>query len=132
MENAVFAMAIGAAISGSISYFAVPLIWFRNQATGGALLMGLKGLGRNWRPLLLLGVLLVLLALPIVVLLASFYLTALSGGPASSWLAFLLLLLGATYQLLLFGTQYLAFRDIFGLEKLDTESAENTGDQLVA
>ena len=132
MENAVFAMAVGAAISGSISYFAVPLIWFKNQATGGALLMGLKGLGRNWRPLLLLGVLLVLLALPIVVLLASFYLTALSGGPASSWLAFLLLILGASYQLLLFGTQYLAFRDIFGLEKHSSESADNTGDQLVA
>ena len=132
MENAVFAMAIGAAIGGSISYFAVPLIWFKNQPTGRALIMGLKGLGRNWRPLLLLGVLLGLLALPIVVLLGSFYLSALSGSPASSWLAFLLLLLGATYQLLLFGTQYLAFRDIFGLDKRTQAHVEDAGDQLVA
>ena len=132
MESAVIAMAAGAAISGSLTYFAVPLIWFSRKGVGHAVFIGLKGLGRNWRPLLLIGVLLVLLALPIVILLGSFYMSALSGGSASTWLAILLLLLGSIYQLLLFGTQYLAFRDIFGLDKTAGEQHKAKEDQLVA
>ena len=80
MENAVLAMAMGAAISGSITYFAVPLIWFSKQGMGSALMMGLKGLGRNWKPLLVIGLLLGLLAVPMVLLFGSFYLSALSGA----------------------------------------------------
>ena len=117
MENAVMAMAIGAAISGSITYFAVPLIWFKKQGTGRSIVMGLKALGRNWKPLLMIGIFLGILAIPLVLLFGSFYLSALDGGSGSSLLAFLLLLLGPMFQLLLFGTQYLAFRDIFGLDE---------------
>ena len=65
MENAVFAIAIGAAISGSITYFAVPLIWFRQQGMRRAIPLGLMARVRNWRPLLVIGVLLGLLAIPI-------------------------------------------------------------------
>lgn len=132
MQDAVMAMAIGAAVSGCITYFSVPLIWFRKQAMGSAVIMGLKAMGRNWRPLLTIGLLLGLLAVPIVLLFGSFYLSALSGGTASRWLAFLLLLLGPMFQLLLFGTQYLAFRDIFGVDKAADNSGKNAGDQLVA
>lgn len=132
MENAVFAMAIGAAVSGSITYFGVPLIWFRRQGVGGAVIMGLKALGRNWRPLLVIGVLLGLLAVPIVLLFGSFYLSALSDGVASRWLGFLILLLGPMFQLVLFGTQYLAFRDIFGLDETATGDRKKEPDQLVA
>ena len=132
MQSAVVAMAIGAAISGSISYFAVPLIWFKNQNMLSAVILGLKALARNWRPLLLIGVVLALLAMPIVILLGSFYLSALSGGSGSSWLALILLLLGSTYQLLLFGIQYLAFRDIFGLDNNIKGADKDAGDQLVA
>ena len=117
MESAVLAMALGAAISGTITYFSVPLIWFRKLKMGSALLMGLKGLGRNWKPLLVIGLFLGILAVPIVLLFGSFYLSALSEGTASTLLGFLLLLLGPMFQLLLFGTQYLAFRDIFGLDE---------------
>ena len=117
LESAVLAMASGAAISGSITYFSVPLIWFRKQRTGSALIMGLKGLGRNWKPLLVIGLLLGILAVPIVLLFGSFYLSALSDGTASTLLGFLLLMIGPMFQLLLFGTQYLAFRDIFGLDE---------------
>lgn len=132
LENAVLAMAAGAAISGCITYFAIPLIWFRHLGVGQALVMGLKGMGRNWRPLLVIGILLGILAVPIVLLFGSLYLSALSDGGSSSLLAFLLLLLGPLFQLMLFGTQYLAFRDIFGLEVPRSGQAVNKGDQLVA
>jgi hypothetical protein len=132
LENAVLAMALGAAISGCITYFAVPLIWFRQQGVGSALVMGLKGMGRNWRPLLVIGFLLGILLVPIVLLFGSFYLSALTGEASATWLAFLLLVLGPLFQLLLFGTQYLAFRDIFGLNAPHAGPGKNTGDQLVA
>lgn len=132
LENAVLAMAAGAAISGCITYFAIPLIWFRHLGVGQALVMGLKGMGRNWRPLLVIGILLGILAVPIVLLFGSLYLSALSDGGSSSLLAFLLLLLGPLFQLMLFGTQYLAFRDIFGLVVPRSGQAVNKGDQLVA
>ena len=99
---------------------------------GSAVLTGLRALVRNWRPLLLIGVLLGLLAVPVILLFGSFYLAALSSGTASTWLAFLLLLLGPMFQLLLFGTQYLAFRDIFGLDEAVGGDAEKADDQLVA
>jgi len=94
--------------------------------------MGLKALGRNWRPLLVIGVVLGLLAVPIALMFGFFYLSALSDGNASSWLAFLLLLLGPMFQLLLFGTQYLAFRDIFDLDKTAAGHGSKVADQLVA
>jgi len=132
MENAVLALAVGATVSGSITYFSVPLIWFAHQGMGGAVIMGLKALGRNWRPLLMIGVLLGLLMVPMVLLFGSFYLSALGDETPSSWLAFLLLFLGPMFQLLLFGTQYLAYRDIFGLEDAATGYGKTKDDQLVA
>jgi hypothetical protein len=132
LENAILAMAVGAAISGCITYFSVPLIWFRHLGVGSALVMGLKAMGRNWKPLLVIGLLLGVLAVPIVLLFGSFYLSALSEGASSSVLAFLLLLLGPLFQLLLFGTQYLAFRDIFGLDEAMAGHGKKKVDQLVA
>jgi hypothetical protein len=132
LESAVLAMMIGAAISGCITYFSVPLIWFRQQGVGSALVLGLKALGRNWKPLLVIGLMLGILAVPIGLLFASFYLSALSEGASSSLLAFLLLVLGPMFQLMLFGTQYLAFRDIFGLNEAPAGEGKTTGDQLVA
>ncbi len=132
MESAVIAMAIGAAISGSITYFSVPLIWFREKGVGCAIRLGLKALVRNWRPLLVIGLLLGMLAVPIVLLLGSLYLSALNGTYVASWLAFLLLLLGPLFQLMLFATQYLAFRDIFGPDQSDEVNESPKSDQLVA
>jgi len=132
LENAVLAMALAAAISGTITYFSVPLIWFKSQGVTSAVFTGLKALARNWRPLLMIGLLLGLLAVPIALLFGSFYLSALSEGAASAWLAFLLLLIGPMFQLLLFGTQYLAFRDIFGLDEDTTGHGKKVDGQLVA
>jgi len=132
IESAVFAMAIGAAISGTITYFAVPLIWYKKQGVGSAITIGLRAMARNWRPLLVIGLLLGVLAVPIGLLFGSFYLSALSGGTASPVLAFLILLLGPMFQLLLFGTQYLAFRDIFGMNAEHEAGSGSGDDQLVA
>jgi hypothetical protein len=132
LESAVLSMILGAAISGTITYFSVPLIWFRKQKLGSALIMGLKAMGLNWKPLLVIGLMLAILAVPIVLLFGSFYFSALSEGTASTVLGFLLLLLGPMFQLLLFGTQYLAFRDIFGFDEVAGPPASKTNDQLVA
>jgi hypothetical protein len=132
MENAVLAMAVGAAVSGCVTYFSVPLIWFRKQGMGSAVIIGLRALGRNWKPLLMLGVFLAIVSVPIVLLFGSFYLSALTEGAGSYGLAFLLLVLGPLFQLLLFGTQYLAFRDIFGFAEATPARGEPSDDQLVA
>ena len=132
MENAVLAMAVGAAVSGCVTYFSVPLIWFRRQPMGSAVITGLRALGRNWKPLLMLGVFLAIVTVPIVLLFGSFYLSALSEGAGSYGLAFLLLVLGPLFQLLLFGTQYLAFRDIFGFGEATPARGKPSDDQLVA
>jgi len=131
IESAVLAMALGAVISGTMTYFAVPLIWFRKRAMGSAIFAGLKALGRNWKPLLVIGLFLGLLAVPIILLFGYFYAAAVSSGSGSSLLAFVLLVIGPLFQLLLFGTQYLAFRDIFGLDEA-VLPVEKKGDQLVA
>ncbi len=132
MENAVFAMAIGAAISASLTYFSVPLIWFANQGIGVALVVGFKALFRNWKPLLAIGFVLFLLAVPVILMFGYFYLSALNGGSASNLLSLLILILGPFYQLLLFGTQYLAFKDIFGMREETGASEPKSADQLVA
>jgi len=131
MESAVLAMALGAVISGTMTYFAVPLIWFRKRAMGSALIAGLKALASNWKPLLVIGLFLGLLAVPIGLMFGYFYVSALSTGSGSTLVAILLLLIGPMFQLLLFGTQYLAFRDIFGLDDVILP-VEKKGDQLVA
>lgn len=132
LENAVLAMLLGALVSGTISYFSIPLIWFGNQGVGNALVGGLTAMFRNWKPLLVIGLLLGALAIPIVLLFVSFYLSALTGGSSSNLMALLLLVLGPLYQLLLFGTQYMAFRDIFGVEKPPIDQQDKSSDQLVA
>ena len=132
IEHAVLAMAIGATVSGSITYFSVPLIWFANQGVGNAILLGLKALFRNWKPLLVTGLLLGALAVPIILLFGSFYLSALSDGGGSNILAFLLLVLGPLFQLMLFGTQFLAYKDIFGGGESSQKSDKKGSDQLVA
>jgi hypothetical protein len=132
IENAIFAIAVGATISGTVTYFAVPLIWFRDQQLGRSIILGLAALARNWRPLLVVGLMLGLMAVPIALLFGSFYLSALSDGSGSTVLAFLILLLGPLFQLMLFGTQYLAFRDIFGMGATSDVGDKSPTDQLVA
>jgi len=131
LQSAVYAMVIGATISGTLTYFSIPLIWFRNHGMGSALITGLKGLVRNWKPLLVLGLFLGLLAVPIALLFSFLYLSTLNGGAVSTLLGLLLLLIGPMFQLLLFGSQYLAFRDVFGMDEA-VITVSRPDDQLVA
>jgi len=132
IKNAMFAMLIGAAISGTLTYFAVPLIWFKQATVGQSILLGLAAMAKNWKPLLVLGLLLGLLAMPLGLLFGIFYFAALQGGAVSSVMAFLILLFGPLFQLLVFSTQYVAFRDIFRLETKSDMDAQEHGNQLVA
>ena len=99
---------------------------------GSAILLGLKALFINWKPLLVTGLLLGAVAVPILLLFGSFYLSALSDGGASNILAFLLLILGPLFQLMLFGTQFLAYKDIFGGGDSGKQPNKKSTDQLVA
>ncbi len=132
MENTVLGIAVGAAVSGCITYFSVPLIWFRKQSMGRSVITGLRALGRNWKPLLMLGVFLAIVSVPIVLLFGSLVLSTLTEAGGSYGLAFLMLVLGPLFQLLLFGTQYLAFRDVFGLGEAREAQGRPSDDQLVA
>lgn len=132
IKNAMFAMALGAATSGTLTYFAVPLIWFRDDSVGQSIFVGLAAMARNWRPLLVVALLLGLVVAPIGLLFGFFFMSSLQGSVISSVLAFLILLFVPLFQLLVFTTQYLAFRDIFNMKTDQDQSSEGAGDQLVA
>lgn len=126
------AFAISVAISGTMTFFSIPLVWFRDRKLGYALGKGMKALVANWKPMLLLGIGLVVLFLPFTLLIMLAIQLTLAGpvaGTVGMGLAMILLLL---FQLLLFGTQYCSFRDIFGLTAAPEETPPEDDGQLVA
>lgn len=132
IKNAMFAMLIGAAISGTLTYFAVPLIWFRDESVSQSILVGLAAMARNWRPLLVVGILLAMVVAPIGLLFGFFFMSSLQGSAISSVLAFAILLFVPLFQLLVFATQYMAFRDIFNMKAEQDQNSDEGGNQLVA
>lgn len=126
------ALMVGVAVSGTLSYFTIPLIWFGNRKLGTALVMGLKGLIVNWRPFLLLGLGLMLVLLPLGVVSAVLVSVAGPGGGMSVLIMGLIMLLLMLFQLLLFGTQYCAYRDIFGVEEPSSPAPADDDSQLLA
>lgn len=136
VRRAFFAIALGVAVSGTLGYFSVPLLWFRQLPVGAAIAIGLKALVRNWLAFLLLGLFLVVISIPVFLVLGLLVgLTAVSGGPGILQYA-LFLLAALVMQLLMFGTQYCAFADIFelgGEPPVDAQqTAEQRSDQLIA
>jgi len=117
----------GVLASGMVGYFSIPLVWFGGQSTGMALLNGLAGVFRNVLPLLVLAACMVLLAMPVGFLAAM--LMSASGG--SNLLTLVVLFLIVAYQLVLFGAQYLSFRDLFGVAPQEPGSGTEN-DQFVA
>lgn len=114
LQRIVLSVLAGVAVSGSIGYFAIPLIWFRGQSTGTAILSGLTAMLRNWLPFLVMGALLTVMAIPVVIIIATLFSTPAAGSGASIVLTLIMLLVMVIYQLLLFGTQYLSFKEVFG------------------
>jgi hypothetical protein len=123
---------VGLAISGTLSYFAIPLIWFHDRKLGAALGKGLHALVVNWQPFLALGVGLLLLFLPLALVSGALFSLA-GGGLLTTVVLGLITILLLLFQLMLFGTQYCAFRDIFGMPAEAAAPPEAGGDgQLVA
>lgn len=119
------AFLVGVAVSGTLSYFAIPLIWFREYKLGVALLAGLRALVVNWLPFLALSLGLAVMFVPVVVISGMLFSVVASGGFVSAIVMGLIMVLLLLFQLLLFGTQYCAFRDIFGVPDATTPPPDN-------
>ena len=115
VQRAFFAIVVGLSVSGALSHFTIPLIWFKQMSVGSAMATGLKALFRNWIPFLLLAVVLVVLSIPMFIMLGLLMgITAVAGGPGILQYVLMLFVI-LTIQLLVFGTQYCSFVEIFGL-----------------
>lgn len=117
MGNIVLALAIGIAVSGTLSYFTIPLIWFRDRKLWSSIGEGLRAMAVNWKPFLMLALGLVVLLVPVSIVAGLLFGLATGGGPVSILVMGLVLLVVMLFQLVLFGTQYCSFRDIFGIQQ---------------
>jgi hypothetical protein len=127
------AFAISVAISGTLTFFSIPLVWFGNRKLGAALGEGLRALLANWKPMLVLGLALTAVFVPFSMLTALLMQFALMEGIAGMLGMGLVMVLLLMFQLLLFGTQYCAFAEIFSLQAGPPGAEPPPGDdQLVA
>lgn len=136
IRRALLALAVGVAVSGTLGYFSVPLLWFRKLPVGAAIMTGLKALVRNWLPFLVLGLILAALSIPLFLVLGLLVgVTAVAGGAGIIQYAIFLLVV-LLLQLVMFGTQYCAYAEIFGLEgapaRSASEDSDGPDDQFVA
>ncbi|MDZ4731550.1 MAG: BPSS1780 family membrane protein [Xanthomonadales bacterium] len=115
ISKVLIAALLAVSLSGTISFLAIPLIWFHNMPMLKALLTGLRGLARNWQPFLVLGLGMMVLLIPVLVFLGLMVGLASSISPLSLLFLVLLMLAALLFQLVVLGTQYCACRDIFGL-----------------
>lgn len=127
----VLAFAVSIAISGTISYFAIPLIWFGRRPVPAALGDGLKALLVNWKPFLALALGLVVVLIPVSVIAGLLLALAAAGGLLAVLAMSLIMILALLYQLLLFATQYCSYREIFGFGEDGPAPAGDDG-QLLA
>lgn len=115
VQRAFIAIIVGVGVSGILSNFTIPLIWFRQLPLGLAIVTGLRAMIRNWIPFLVLALGLVVLLVPLSILLGLLVgISAVAGGPGMIQYVFILVLV-LTLQLVMFGTQYCAYAEIFEL-----------------
>lgn len=107
------AFMIAMAVSATLSFFSIPLVWFKGRKLLPAVLEGFRGMMKNWKAMLTLGLGLGLCSLPFG--LATGLLFGLTGGNeiVSFLVMGLIMLILLLYQVLIFGTQYCAAREIF-------------------
>lgn len=132
IQRLMLAMLAGLLVSGSISYFAVPLVWFKNYPLGRAIKTGLLGMIRNWLPFLVLGLLMGMLAIPVVLLTAIVFAASASESVASPLFTVIALLVVVAFQLVLFGAQYYSFKEVFGMDRPGVGETGGQDGQLVA
>ena len=113
----VIAAAAAIGVSGTLSYLAVPLIWFREEKLGTALARGLGALARNWKPFGMLALSLAGMLIPLAAVVGVLFYLAMAAGIFSVVFVALIMICTLIFQLVIFGTQYCAFRDIFELEE---------------
>jgi hypothetical protein len=125
------AFLVGIAISGTLERFRDPLTWFHDRKLGAALGTGCRrcsstgSLPGAWR-----GAGAVVLRW---IVSGALFTLAAGGGLMTAVVMGLILVLLLFFQLMLFATQYCAFRDIFGLPAETAPPPESGGDdQLVA
>ena len=130
LRQIALAFLLGVGISGTLSYFTIPLIWFGNRKVGDALAVGLKALAINWKPFAVLGLGLMLLLVPVGLVSGALFAVG-SGGLLTTLAMGLVLILLLGFQLMIFSTQYTAFRDIFGIPAPDVPAPQDDS-QLLA
>ena len=128
----VMAFLVGISISGTLSYFTIPLLWFGERKLRSAVFQGLKALVVNWKPLLVLALGLFAMCIPVIVLSGFMFGVAGTGGLLSVVMIACIMLLILAFQMLLFGTQYCAYRDIFGAGSREEPPPLEDDSQLVA
>lgn len=115
VQRAFLSIVLGVGVSGILSNFTIPLVWFRQMSLGLAIATGLRAMFKNWLPFLVLALMLFVLLIPLSIILGLLIgIAAVAGGPGIIQYA-LILLLVLTFQLVMFGTQYCAFAEIFEL-----------------
>ena len=132
LRGLVFAFLVGIGVSGTLSYMTIPLMWFHHRGLGSALTEGLKAMIVNWKPFLLLGLGLAAVMIPVSLMAGILFLWAGNAGSLSVVVLGLVMILLLAFQLVLFGTQFCAFRDIFGVETSKREPQEPDDGQLIA
>lgn len=132
MTRLFFSFLISMAIGGTMTFFSIPLVWFRDRKLGRALGEGLKALMANWKPMLVLGLALLVVFLPFSLLMMLFVQLTVFGGLAGMLGMGLVMMLLLLFQLLLFGTQYCSFREIFSLETETAPEPPQDEGQLLA
>jgi len=127
LMNFAYAVAVGVGISGTLSYLAIPLLWFRDEKLVASIINGCKAMVLNWRPFSMLALGLVLLLIPVAALMAILFSFASSAGVLSILVAGLVMLIALAFQLVVFGTQFCAFRDIYDFAVLQPEPGDSEG-----
>lgn len=116
------AMVVGVSLSGTLSFMAIPLLWFHDQKLSAALISGIKALFLNWRPFTVLALGLAILLVPVVLIVAILFQVAGTAGIFSVVLIGLVMVIALAFQLAIFGTQYCSFRDIYALDSIEPEA----------
>ena len=129
-----FAIAMAVGLSGTLSFMSIPLVWFRDQRLGFSLVNGLKALCLNWRPFTVLALALAGLLVAVALAVGLLFQAAGAAGLFSLVLLGFIMLIALAFQMVVFGSQYCSFRDIYGLDAAggDDYPVPSNDDQLVA
>jgi len=127
IRRALMAIVVGVSVSGTLSFLAIPLLWFGNQKLGAALLGGLRAMLMNWRPFTMLALGLSGLLVPVGIVVAMLFQLAGSSGGLSIILLGAIMLIAMVFQLAVFCTQFCSYREIYGLKTDATGSGPAGG-----